>query len=132
MSFLVWLIRTSAPLERDPSAEHRCGNTACRAAARSAPASAVDGEQHSRSDRDLSAQDRRATGQPAGQPATPASAQNGDGVPEADADNYAAVSAYQLSVEAGNPLSERKLAQMFGRTSRRWARARIVDARQSP
>jgi hypothetical protein len=42
------------------------------------------------------------------------------------------VAAYQLSVKAGNPLSERKLAQMFGRTSRRWARARIADARQSP
>jgi hypothetical protein len=53
-------------------------------------------------------------------------------VPEADADNYAAVAAYRLSVKAGNPLSERKLAQMFGRTSRRWARARIAEARQSP
>jgi hypothetical protein len=35
------------------------------------------------------------------------------------------------SVQAGNPLSERRLAQMFGRTSRRWARARIADARQA-
>jgi len=34
-------------------------------------------------------------------------------------------------VQAGNPLSERRLAQMFGRTSRRWARARIADARQA-
>jgi hypothetical protein len=42
------------------------------------------------------------------------------------------VAAYRLSVQAGNPLSERKLAQMFGRTSRRWARARIADAQQSP
>jgi hypothetical protein len=33
-----------------------------------------------------------------------------------------------LSVQAANPLSERKLAQMFGRTSRRWARARIAEA----
>ena len=32
----------------------------------------------------------------------------------------------------GNPLSERKLAQMFGRTSRRWARARIAVARRAP
>jgi hypothetical protein len=31
-------------------------------------------------------------------------------------------------VRAGNPLSERKLAQLFGRTSRRWARARMTDA----
>jgi hypothetical protein len=35
-------------------------------------------------------------------------------------------------VKAGNPLSERKLAQTFGRTSRRWARAKIADAPQSP
>ena len=47
---LVWLIRTSGALEREPSAAHRCEDTACRAAARSAPAAAIDGEQHSRSD----------------------------------------------------------------------------------
>jgi hypothetical protein len=41
------------------------------------------------------------------------------------------VAAYRLSVQAGNPLSERRLAQMFGRTSRRWARARIAEARQA-
>jgi hypothetical protein len=56
----------------------------------------------------------------------------GGGVPGADADNDAAEAAYLLSVKAGNPLSERRLAQMFGRTSGRWARARIADARQSP
>jgi hypothetical protein len=49
---------------------------------------------------------------------------------EASAGNDAAVAAYRLSVQAGNPLSERRLAQMFGRTSRRWARARIAEARQ--
>ena len=43
----------------------------------------------------------------------------------------AAVAAYRLSVQVGNPFSERKLAQNFGRTSRRWARARIAEARQS-
>ena len=36
-----------------------------------------------------------------------------------------AVAAYRLSVQVGNPLSERRLAHMFGRTSRRWAQARI-------
>ena len=50
---------------------------------------------------------------------------------QASAVNDAAVEAYRLSVQAGNPLSERRLAQMFGRTSRRWARARITDARQA-
>jgi hypothetical protein len=124
---LVWVIRTSGTLEREPSGEHRCESSACCAVARSAPA-AADGDQHSLNDHDLSAQGRRSTGQPT----TPASAQHRGGVPAADADNCAAVAAYRLSVKAGNPLSERKLAQMFGRTSRRWARARIVDARQSP
>lgn len=128
---LLWLIRTSGALEREPSAEHRCGYTACRAEVH-APASAVDSEQHSRSDRDPSAQGRRPEGQPAGHPAIPACAQHGDGVPEAGVENFAAVAAYRLSAHAGNPLSERKLAQMFGRTSRRWARARIAEARQSP
>jgi hypothetical protein len=66
------------------------------------------------------------------QPATPASAQHGDEVPEANAVNHTVVAAYRLSMKAGNPLSERKLARMFGRTSRRCARARIADARQSP
>jgi hypothetical protein len=42
------------------------------------------------------------------------------------------VAAYRLSAQAGNPLFERKLAQMFGRTSRRWVRARIAEARRVP
>ena len=129
---LVWLIRTSGAMERQPSAEHRCGNTACLAAARSAPAAAVYIGQDHRNDRDLSAPGRRPKGQPAGRPAAPAGAQHGDEVPGAGADDDVAVGAYRLSVQAGNPLSERKLAQMFGRTSRRWARARIIEARESP
>ena len=128
---LVWLIRTSATLEREPSAEHRREN-ACRAAVRSTAAAAVDSEQHSRSDRDPSARGWPPKSQPAGQTATPASVQHGNGNLEADADNDAAMAAYRLSVKAGNPLSERKLAQMFGRTSRRWARARIAEVRPSP
>jgi hypothetical protein len=99
---LVWLIRTSGALERESSAGRRCGNTACHAPARSNLAPTADSEQH------------------------------GDGVSGADAVDDAAVAAYRLSVQAGNPLSERKLAQMFGRTSRRWARARITQARQPP
>ena len=121
---LVWLIRTARALERQPPADQPCEDTACHVAARPAPAAAIEGEQHSRNDRDQSA--------PGWHPATPASGQHGDGVLGADAGNDAAVAAYRLSVRAGNPLSERKLAQMFGRTSRRWARARITDARRSP
>lgn len=40
----------------------------------------------------------------------------------------AAVAAYRSSAKAGKPLSERKLAAMFDRTSRRWARNRIAEA----
>ena len=122
---LVWLIRTSGAPTPVPPAGHPCENAACRGAARSAPAAAIDSEQHSPSGRDLSAQGRRQAG-------IPADAQHGDGVPGVGTDNCTAVAAYRLSVQAGNPLSERKLAQMFGRTSRRWARARITEARQSP
>ena len=43
--------------------------------------------------------------------------------------NEAAAAAYRASVNSGKPLSERKLAVMFGRTSRRWARHRMADAR---
>jgi Protein of unknown function (DUF2637) len=42
----------------------------------------------------------------------------------------AAVAAYRASLQTGKPLSERKLAAMFGKTSRRWARSRMVEARQ--
>jgi Protein of unknown function (DUF2637) len=46
--------------------------------------------------------------------------------------NVAAVAAYHASVQVGSPLSERKLAGMFGKTSRQWARSRMAEARQSP
>ena len=53
----------------------------------------------------------------------------GDGEDEI---NIAAVAAYRASLKSGTPLSERNLAAMFGRTSRRWARNRIAEARQIP
>jgi hypothetical protein len=49
-----------------------------------------------------------------------------------DAINIAAVAAYRASLEGSRPLSERKLAAMFGKTSRRWARSRMAEARQVP
>ena len=85
------------------SAEPCRDTTACRTGAHSSPAAAAASEQRARSDSDA----------------------------DAGAGDDAAVAAYRLSVQAGNPLSERKLARMFGRTSRRWARARINQARQS-
>jgi len=58
-------------------------------------------------------------------------------VDEADGGNpddvdAAAVAAYQASADSGTPLSERKLAAMFGKTSRRWARNRMAEARPAP
>jgi len=46
--------------------------------------------------------------------------------------NAAAVAAYRASLDDGRPLSERRLAAMYGKTSRRWARNRIAEARQVP
>jgi hypothetical protein len=95
---VVWLIRTSGPTARAPSAEHPGNGAACCTAARPVAASVADGKH-------------------------PAGSKRGTAGP--------AVAAYRLSVQTGNPLSERRLAQIFGRTSRRWARARIADARQA-
>jgi hypothetical protein len=128
---LVWLIRTSGAAERGQSAEHLCDRVACRSAIRFLPISAVDGDSPGGSERHASEPARRPAGQAAKLPAIPANEQRDDEVPEASAVNDAAVAAYRLSVQAGNPLSERRLAQMFGRTSRRWARARIADARKT-
>jgi Protein of unknown function (DUF2637) len=44
--------------------------------------------------------------------------------------NAAAVAAYRASIDSGKPISERRLAAMFGKTSRRWARHRMAEARQ--
>jgi hypothetical protein len=128
---LVWLIRTSGAVERGPSAEHPCNRAACHAAIRSLPIPAVDGDRPGGSERHASDPTRRPAGQAAKLPTILANEQRDDEVPEASTVNDAAVAAYRLSVQAGNPLSERRLAQMFGRTSRRWARARIADARQA-
>ena len=129
---LVWLIRTSGTAARGPSAGHLRDGAACRAAARPVPASTADGERPGRNQRGTSDPAWRPAGQAAGPLPAPAGGQRDDEVLEASAVNDAAVAAYRLSVQAGNPLSERRLAQMFGRTSRRWARARIADARQAP
>jgi hypothetical protein len=108
---LVWLIRTAGALERGPSAG--------------------DG-QPSRSERGELDRTWRPVSQPAAHPAATASTHNADEVAGPDNVNGRAVAAYRRSMQAGNPLSERKLAQMFGQTSRRWARARIAEARREP
>jgi hypothetical protein len=116
---LVWLIRTSGAADREPSAEHLCTGAACRTAQRPVPASAIDDERPGANQRDTADPVWRSAGQAAGQSPIPASGQRDDEALEASAGNDAAVDAYRLSVQAGNPLSERRLAQMFGRTSRR-------------
>jgi hypothetical protein len=127
---LVWLIRACGVVARGPSAEHLGHGAACRASARLVPVSAADGERPAGSERGMSDPAWWPAGQAAGHSPIPADGRRDADALEASAVNDAAVAAYRLSVQAGNPLSERRLAQMFGRTSRRWARTRIADARQ--
>jgi hypothetical protein len=128
---LVWLIRTSGVAAREPSAEQPGNSAACHVAARPVPASAADGERPAVSEGSTSSPAWRPPGQAAGHSPIPAGRQREDEMLEASIVNDAASAAYRRSLQAGNPLSERRLAQMFGRTSRRWARARIADARQA-
>jgi hypothetical protein len=128
---LVWLIRTSGTVQHRPPAGHRGDAAPSAAALRSASPAATATEAPGRGERDTPDQARQPAAPVAGS-AIPASGQRHQTVPEAGAVNDAVVAAYRLSAQAGNPLSERKLAQMFGRTSRRWARARIADARRLP
>lgn len=72
---------------------------------------------------------------PAVQETTGWSLVNGAGIlgeDSAEDINVVAVSAYRASIDTGKPLSERKLAPMFGKTSRCWARSRMTEARAAP
>ena len=142
---LVWIIRTAAGdgLDREPAADHAGWYAdypahACPGA--SLPEAAPDGEvvrvdlvpgcgsgpqsgpgqgivpDHADQDAD---QIRAGSGQA------------GTGREESET-IAAAVAAYRASLQTGRPLSERKLADMFGKTSRRWARSRMAEARHSP
>ncbi len=68
---------------------------------------------------------------PTANPLSDANEFDSEGEREINDIDQAAIAAYRASVEAGKPLSERKLAAMFGKTSRRWARNRIAEARQA-
>ena len=129
---LVWLIRTSGTAEHRSPAGYLGYATACRAATRPATTAATATGFGRRAERDTPDQARQPAARLAGRPVISASGERDQAVLEARAVNDAAVAAYRLSAQAGNPLSERKLAGMFGRTSRRWARARIADARRVP
>ena len=129
---LVWLIRTSGTVEHRPPAGHFSDTALCRAVPRSAKAAATATEFLRRGERDTPDRERRPAARVAGPQVIPVSGQRDQAILDVGAVNDAAVVAYRLSAQAGNPLSERKLAQMFGCTSRRWARARIAEARRVP
>jgi hypothetical protein len=99
---LVWLIRTAGALEQGPPTEP---GPVSQPSAHPGPAANVQDDDD---------------------------AEEEEEVTEVDSVNDRAVAAYRLSVHAGSPLSERKLANMFGQTSRRWARTRIAEARHLP
>jgi hypothetical protein len=125
---LVWLIRTAGSVERGLS-----GKTLCHCLAGDAlvlSAAIAGGAEDSQAESEAVNQEQLTACQLSGPQA------RDDDIPGRGGDdgdvNDAAVAAYQMSVHAGNPLSERKLAHMFERTSRRWARARIAEAHQVP
>jgi hypothetical protein len=157
---LVWIIRTAAPGgpvrvpdedDADPETDHPIAGARFAAQARTGRLGDCDGERICLlpgSGDGTPLLDRPAEADQAGGPdqdmmdhphdTAPATAHvagylsaahNPNGVNNVDA---AAVAAYRASVRTGRPLSERKLAGMFGKTSRRWARSRIAEARKSP
>jgi hypothetical protein len=114
---LLWLIRTAsasaaarAPLPDQARAETSHHTAELRLA--------TTGEAYQTADHST-ADGGRAIGQPA---------DLGDSAKKV---NAAAVAAYRASLDHGKPISERRLAAMFGKTSRRWARHRMAEARQA-
>jgi hypothetical protein len=103
---LLWLVRTAArgPAVREPAAD-RAG----------LPANQTEAE-------------LRLVPSPRSSDTASGSAPAQRDVQDVDA---AAAAAYRLSLDVGQPLSRRKLAAMFGTTSRRWARHRMAEARQA-
>jgi hypothetical protein len=126
---LVWLVRTAGALEQGPTARQVSSCTPCSALGRSLSNGVADGGQRRQYEGKAPDQTRESLTQPPAESAEALSGNCDDEVHDGDAVNEDAVAAYRLSVQASNPLSERKLARMFGHTSRRWARARIAEAR---
>jgi Protein of unknown function (DUF2637) len=127
---LVWLIRTSGTVEHRPPAGHLGDAEACRAAGVLPPRQPPPPGSPARASATHQTRHGGLRLKSPGRRPSPASGQGDQAVPDGGAVDDAVVAAYQRSAQAGNPLSERKLAQMFGRTSRRWARARIAEARR--
>jgi hypothetical protein len=129
---LVWLIHTARTPGRAPAGQAASLGSERRALVPPLPASPADGGQYSRDAREEQHQPQRPARLLGGRTGATVSEDDDQAITETQAVNSRAVAAYRLSVQAGNPLSERKLAQMFGRTSRRWARARIIESRGIP
>jgi hypothetical protein len=124
---LVWLIRTAGEIEHGLSSKTFCRGPEGDALTLPSAAKA-DATGNSRTESSPVIREQLSACRLSGQEARRDDIPSQEG---ADGDvNDAAVDAYRMSVQVGNPLSERKLAYMFGRTSRRWARARIAEARQ--
>jgi len=128
---LVWLIRTAGTPEKALAAEAGGGSGRCALFPRLCVAPAGSA-QRSQNACEEPYQPQRPVRLPDGRAVTKPREHDDQAMAGSEAVNSQAVAAYRLSVQAGNPLSERKLAQMFGRTSRRWARARITEARGIP
>jgi len=112
---LLWLIRTAASgdVASEPTADLSLG------------AGWAAGPDRTGADRAYGVSDNGAVGWPAVTGVCTTGEHREDDI------NVAAVAAYRTSIDTGRPLSERKLAAMFGKTSRRWARSRMADARQA-
>jgi hypothetical protein len=146
---LLWLIRTSAagastgdvvPGPAGAPADHPVTGLrplqvldAARAARTGAPGVAAvsvgvahtSGPDGAGADQPYRSADQQAPGWPAAESFRPADRSKNEV-------NAAAVAAYRASLAGSRPLSERRLAAMYGKTSRRWARNRIAEARQVP
>ena len=108
---LVWLIRTAGALEQGPSAEPDRNAVARCALVRPVPTDTADEGPRSQSDARGTTSDAAADEPASRAPGLAANGQDDDEVTKAGDVNDQAVAAYRLSVQAGNPLSERKLAR---------------------
>ena len=120
---LVWLIRTSRAPTSVPPAGHPCENAG--ATVRCVPPQPQPLTASSTA-RATATCPLRAGGRRVSQPTRSMVTGFPELVPIIARRSPLTSSACKLAIR-----SERKLAQMFGRTSRRWARARITEARQS-
>jgi hypothetical protein len=129
---LVWLIRTAGALEQAPAAEPDGNGAPCCTLVRTLPTATAGEGQRSQGEGEALRRAPRPMSEPAAHEGPDAGVLDDEEATKAEAVNDRAVAAYRLSVQAGSPLSERKLASMFGQTSRRWARTRIMEARRVP